>query len=155
MTGPETEPNEVTATIRHVDPRLVAVLRRAAELAGERGHWLGAEHVIAALTEDKPEASLFSRWWPRDGASEPDPYNGYPVAEPGVTLRPIGLEDLTTVAQQMIPPPAQNIPNASKPTVDYAATGPDSPAYRSIIEGSDRDASNGPRRYADYESEPE
>ncbi|WP_216916944.1 hypothetical protein [Nocardia noduli] len=148
----DNEPNEVVVTLRHVDPRLVAALCRAAELAAEHGHWLGREHLIAALTDNtRGEQTLFEKWWPRHGTEQPDPYNGYPNDDPATQFRPITAPELHTVAQQMIPPTAPNVaPTAGGPTVDYTVSGPDGPAYRALIEGPDPTTIDRPRRYADY-----
>ncbi|MGK8488045.1 hypothetical protein [Nocardia asiatica] len=152
MTRAET--NEVTATVRQVDPRVVVTLCRAAELAAERGQWLRAEHLIAALVEGLPgEASLFETWWPRDGAAEPDPYNGYNRGEPDAVLHALSLPELVDLARQMLPPAAPARSDTDLPAVDYTVAGPDGEAFRTLIEGSVPSVLDSPRRYADYEPE--
>ncbi|WP_225731034.1 MULTISPECIES: hypothetical protein [unclassified Nocardia] len=153
MTETEIESNELTVTVHHVDPELVAVLRRAVELAAERSHhWLRGEHVLAALAEGpRGGQSLFDMWWPREGA-EPDPNNGYHRAEPGAALRPVSLEELKTVTHQMMPP-VWSGPTGDGPAIEYTASGPDREEYHALIEGPGADFKITPQ-YADYEPGP-
>ncbi|MGN2638998.1 hypothetical protein ACTD5D_23115 [Nocardia takedensis] len=146
----ETERNEVVVTARNVDPRVVATLRRAAELAAERGHWLGPEHLVAALAEGgRGEVSLFEKWWPRQGAGDPDPYNGFHHEGSDVALGAITVAEFRELARTMLPPATSEPRGGGEPSVEFAVSGPDAPAYRALIEGPDSSDVARPRRYAE------
>lgn len=137
-----TEPAESTVTIRKIDPRLVPILRRAAALAADDGHWLTAEHLLAALAAPPSgERSVFWKWWPRDDPAPADPYNG-PAGEPGPSA--LTLRELEALVGGILPPRA-HMPVAA-PEVEYAAAGPDSDAYEALA--ADNPPMSQTRRYA-------
>lgn len=143
------ETNEVSVTVRGIDPRAVVVLRQATELARAGGQWLRPEHLVAALVAGLPgEQSLFERWWPRSGGAEPDPYDGE-----GAAARALELGELADLVRRMLPPGVPGQPESAGPGVDYSVAGPDAAAYRTLIESPDSGISVRPRRYADYEPE--
>ncbi|MEU6564084.1 hypothetical protein [Nocardia nova] len=134
------ERTDVSATLEHIDPRLVRVLKHAAELAAENGYTLGSHHVAVALIED----GLFDRWWPQAGQT-PDPHDGY--LRVGGPTQAVTLEEWKQVAVTMTPPAHPGGMRAEESIVDYRVTGPDAEEYRALIEPPN--PSNRPRRYAD------
>ncbi len=134
------ERTDVSATLEHIDPQLVRVLKRAAELAAENRCGLGRHHVAVALIED----GLFDRWWPQAGQT-PDPHNGY--VRIGGPTQAVTLEEWKQVALTMTPPAHPGGTRAEESVVDYQVTGPDAEDYRALIEPPD--LSNRLWRYAD------